>query len=131
MRSTADLEWAATRHAIVGADPEVALYGEVSVWFHKLDLFRRGEQARLYDGEPTAEDLEIHKGLACRLIADGEHLIRLIQEAGGLLSNHENIKGEDLGAALDALRDTYRGWHEAMPKDARERILGEIFRDVA
>jgi hypothetical protein len=109
----------------------MAIYGEVSLWFHKERVFRQREDERMYRREPSADDIAIHKALVLRLITDGEHLSQLARQADGLISNPENIKAEDLTAAVEALRDTYRSWHTPMPSDQKERILNEVFRDVA
>jgi len=109
----------------------LVLYGEGSVWFHKLQIFREREEERMYRHEPSAEDLEIHKSLVLRLMADGEHLLQLVQQSAGLIQNPENIKTEDLNAAVESLRDTYRGWHEPMSANRRQEILRDVFRDIA
>ena len=85
----------------------------------------------MYRHEPSAEDLEIHKSLVLRLMADGEHLLQLVQQSAGLIQNRENIKTEDLNAAVESLRDTYRGWHEPMSANRRQEILRDVFRDIA
>jgi len=85
----------------------------------------------MYRHEPSAEDLEIHKSLVLRLMADGEHLLQLVQQSAGLIQNPENIKTEDLNAAVESLRDTYRGWHEPMSANRRQEILRDVFRDIA
>ena len=130
MPTTGEIEWTPTMHAILGSEPSLQLYGEVSVWFHKLGLFRKGEEDRVHLASPTAADLRIHKQLLLRLITDGEHLLRLAGECGGLISNPEAIKLEDLHAAVESLRDSYRGWHQPMPPEQRDKILGEVFADV-
>jgi len=109
----------------------LVLYGEGSVWFHKLQIFREREEERMYRQEPSAEDLEIHKSLVLRLVADGEHLLQLIRQSAGLIQNPEQIKTEDLAAAVESLRDTYRGWHEPLSANRRADILKGVFRDVA
>jgi hypothetical protein len=131
MSSTAQMEWTPTRQAILGPEPSLRLYGEVSVWFHKLELFRREENERMFQREPDQEDLAIHRTLILRLIADGAHLLELIEQDAGLVSNREGIKVEDLRAAVEGLRDSFRGWHESMPPEHRKQILTEVFGDVA
>jgi hypothetical protein len=73
------------------------IYAEVSVWFKKIELFRKGEDERMFLQEPTPEDLAVHKTLLQRLIADGDHLLSLIQQMG-LPENIEGIKPEDVAA---------------------------------
>jgi hypothetical protein len=125
-----EAEWSPVQHLILGEDPQLRIYAEVSVWFKKIELFRRGEDARMFLREPTPEDLMVHKTLLLRLIADGEHLESLIRQSG-LPENLERIKAEDVVAMLETLRDTCRGWHEPMPREARQRLLREVFPDVA
>jgi hypothetical protein len=131
MSTAAEMEWTPTRQAILGHDPALQLYGEVSVWFHKLHLFRRGEHQRIYHSTPTAEDLAIHKSLLLRLIADGEHLLLIAQQSGGLIANSESIKIDDLRAGIESLRDTFRGLHQPLPVHRRDEILREAFGNVA
>ena len=68
------------QHLILGEDPQLRIYAEVSVWFKKIELFRKGEDERMFLQEPTPEDLAVHKTLLQRLIADGDHLLSLIQQ---------------------------------------------------
>ena len=118
--------WGAAAEVILGPAPELALYGEVVVWFHKVDLFRRQEEQRMYRQPPTPDDLALHKELLLRLMADGEHLARLIEQHG-LLSNVEGVTMEDLLATVQSLRADYRGWHEPMPDAQRAQVLREVF----
>ena len=129
--SAAELEWTPSLQTILGSNPAYQLYGEVSIWFHKLDTFRRGESQRIFQAAPTAQDLDIHKRLLLRLMADGEHLLELIRGEGDLIKNPENIKTTDLEAALRSLRDTFRGWHEPIPPERRKQVLKDVFGDVA
>ena len=131
MSSTAEMNWTPATQAILGSNADLALYGEVSVWFHKLDLFRKDENQRMFLQQPGAEDLQIHKRLILRLIADGEHLLGLIGQASGLAENPEKIKQTDLAAAVNDLRDTYRGWHEPMSVQRRKDVLTAVFGNVA
>src|SRR4051794_28772014 len=131
MPSTAEMNWTPTKQAILGSDADLALYGEISVWFHKLDLFRKDENLRTFLQEPSPEDLQIHKRLILRLIADGEHLLGLIRQSDGLPENREKIKESDLAAAVEDLRATYRGWHEPMSSQRRNEILSAVFGNVS
>lgn len=124
------MEWTPVKQAIIGLDPELVLYAEVFRWFRNLDLFRARENQRMYLQEPGAEDREIHRTLLLRLIADGERLQTLIEQNGGLVANREGIKREDLSAAIETLRDSYRGWHEPISPERRDQILKSVF-DVA
>ena len=125
-----EAQWSPAQHLILGDDPQLRIYAEVSVWFKKIELFRKGEEERMFLGEPTPEDLAVHKTLLQRLIADGEHLRSLIQNLG-LPENLEGVKAVDVAAMLETLRDTYRGWHEPMAPEQREQLLREVFPDVA
>ena len=129
--SAAEINWAPVKQAVLGHDPGLQLYGEISEWFHKVRLFRKGEEQYFHQLHPTAEDMEIHKRLLQRLIADGEHLVRVTEQAGGLIENAERIKTVDLEATVDSLRDTFRGWHEPMPAEQRDKILNEVFARVS
>ena len=104
-------------------------YAEVSVWFKKIELFRKGEDQRMFLQKPTPDDLVVHQALLQRLIADGDHLLSLIHQTG-LPENMEGIKPEDVAAAVETLRDSYRGWHEPVPAEQREQMLREVFPDV-
>lgn len=125
-----EAQWTPVKHVILGDDPKLRVYAEVSVWFKKLELVRQNEHERLFLQDPTPEDLEVHKSLLQRLIADGDHLLRVIQQVG-LPIEFNGIKPEDLKAAVETLGDTYRGWHEPMQPEQRARVLREIFPDVA
>lgn len=124
-----EAQWSPAKHLILGDDPQLRVYGEISVWYKKIELFRKGEDERMFLQDPTPEDLAVHKSLLQRLIADGDHLLSLVQQIG-LPENVEGIKPEDVVATVETLRDTYRGWHEPMPPDERERILKAVFPDV-
>jgi hypothetical protein len=82
--------WGSAAEVILAPAPQLALYGEVVVWFHKVELFGREEEHRMYRQSPTTEDLALHKELLLRLMTDGEHLTRLIEQHG-LLSNVEGV----------------------------------------
>ena len=125
-----EAQWSPAQHLILGDDPPLRMYAEVSVWYKKIALFRQGEDERMFLHDPTPEDLAVHKSLLQRLIADGEHLRLLIHQIG-LPENLEGIKPDDVTATVETLRDTYRGWHEPMPQDQRTKILKEVFPDVA
>jgi len=118
--------WGPAAQVILGPDPQLVLYGEAVVWFHKVELFRREEEERMYRLVPSPEDLALHKELLLRLIEDGEHLGRLI-DRHGFLSNAEGIAGNDLKSTVLNLRADYRGWHEPMPAAEREQVLREVF----
>ena len=124
-----EAQWSPAQHLILGEDPQVRIYAEVSVWFKKIELFRKGEDERMFLQEPTPEDLAVHKTLLQRLIADGDHLMSLIRQMG-LPDNPEGIKPDDVAATLDSLGDTYRGWHAPVPAEQREQMLREVFPDV-
>jgi hypothetical protein len=117
--------WASAQ-IILGPDPQLALYGETIVWFHKVELFRREEEERMYRQKPSQQDLAFHKNLLQRLITDGDHLTHLIEQHG-FLANAEGFSGDDLRATLQNLRADYRGWHEPMAAGQRSKILREVF----
>jgi hypothetical protein len=118
--------WGSATQVILGPDPQLVLYGEVVVWFHKVELFREEEDERMYRLTPTPDDVSVHKQLLLRLIADGEHLVRLIEQHG-FLTNTERISDEDFRATLRNLQSDYRGWHEPMPAAQKEQILADVF----
>ena len=123
-------QWSSAKQLILGDDPQLRVYAEVPVWFKKIELFRKGEHQRMFSQAPTSEDLAVHKGLLQRLIADGDHLLLLIQQVG-LPASPDGIKPEDVAAAVETLRDSYRGWHEPLSQDKRADILNEVFPEVA
>jgi hypothetical protein len=118
--------WGPAAQVILGPDPQLVLYGETVVWFHKVELFRHEEEQRMYRQTPSPEDLALHKELLLRLIEDGEHLGRLI-DRHGFLSNAEGITGNDLKSTVCNLLADYRGWHESMPTAERALVLREVF----
>jgi hypothetical protein len=118
--------WGSAAELILAPAPQLALYGEVVLWFHKVELFRREEENRMYRQSPTLEDLALHKELLLRLISDGEHLTQLIGQHG-LLSNVEGVTREDLKATILSLQADFRGWHQAMPDSQRAQILRDVF----
>jgi hypothetical protein len=38
-----EAHWSPAKHLILGEDPQVRVYAETSVWFKKIQLFRRGD----------------------------------------------------------------------------------------
>jgi hypothetical protein len=124
-----EAHWSPVQHLILGDDPQARVYGEVFLWFRKLELFRKEEEERIFAQKPTAEDLEVHRRLLQRLIADGEHLLKSVQQAG-LPSNLGGAKPEDLAAAVEGLWDTFRGWYQPLSAGERSLILKELFPDV-
>jgi len=118
--------WGSATEVILGPSPSLALYGEVVVWFHKVELFRRQEEQRMYRQTPAPEDLALHKELLLRLTTDGEHLARLIEQHG-LPANVEGVTAEDVKTTLLSLQADYRGWHQPMPDSRRAQILREVF----
>lgn len=124
-----EAQWSPVKHLILGDDPQLRVYAEVSVWYKKLELFRKGEDERMFQQEPTPEDLAVHKSLLQRLIADGEHLLSLVRQAG-LPENVEGTSPESVAATLELLRADYRGWHEPKSPEEKARILKAVFPDV-
>ncbi|MBI3849429.1 MAG: hypothetical protein HY298_03930 [Verrucomicrobia bacterium] len=125
-----EAQWSPAKHLILGDDPQLRVYAEISVWYKKIELFRKGEDERMFLQDPTPEDLAVHKSLLQRLIADGEHLLSLVQQIG-LPENVEGITPASVAATVELLSADYRGWHERMPAEKREQILREVFPDVA
>ncbi len=125
-----EAQWIPAKHLILGDEPQLRLYGEAAVWLKKIELFRKGEDERMFLQEPTPEDLTVHKSLLQRLIADGDHLLSLVSQIG-LPQNVEGITSESLAATVELLRSDYRGWHDPMPAEKRRQILREVFPDVA
>ena len=128
--TTVEAEWSPVKHLILGDDPELRIYAEASVWLKKLEFFRKGEDERMFLHEPTPEDLAVHKSLLQRLIADGDHLLSLIEQIC-LPENLEGITAESIRITVDLLRADYRGWHEPMSSERRTQILKQVFPDVA
>jgi hypothetical protein len=118
--------WGSAAEVILAPASQLALYGEVVVWFHKVELFRREEEQRMYRQSPTPNDLALHKELLLRLVTDGEHLTELIEQHG-LLSNVEGVTKEDLKATISSLQADYRGWHQPMTDGRRTQILRDVF----
>ncbi len=125
-----EAQWSPAKHLILGEDPQLRVYAEVSVWHKKLEMFRKGEDERMFQHDPTPEDLAVHKSLLQRLIADGEHLLSLIRQIG-LPENPEDLTPESVTATVELLRADYRGWHEPMPVAQRQRILSQAFPNVS
>src|SRR5713226_7441712 len=124
-----EAQWSPVRRLILRDAPQLRLFAEIAVWYKKIELFRKREDERMVLLDPTPEDLAIHKSLLQRLIADGDHLLSLIQQIG-LPENLEGISSESVAASVELLRADYRGWHEPMPAEKREQILREVFPDV-
>lgn len=127
--TTVEAQWSPVKHLILGDDPPGRVHAEVSVWYQKIELFRKGEDERMFLQDPTAEDLAVHRSLLQRLIADGDHLLALVGGIG-LPENADGITAESVAATLELLRADYRGWHEPMPAEQRARLLEEVFPDV-
>jgi hypothetical protein len=124
-----EAQWSPAKHLILGEDPQSRVYAEVAVWLKKIELFRKGEDARMFLQGATLEDLTVHKSLLERLLADGDHLLSLVRQIG-LPANVEGITLESVSATLDLLRGDYRGWHDPLPAEKRAQILREVFPDV-
>jgi len=124
-----EAQWSPVKHLILGEDPQLRVYAEVAVWLKKIELFRQGEDERMFFQEPTPEDLAVHKALLQRLVADGDHLLSLVRQVG-LPANAEGITLESVAATLELLRADYRGWHDSMSAEKRAQILKEVFPDV-
>ena len=128
--TTLEAQWSPVKAIILGEDPQLRIFAEVSVWYKKIELFRKGEDQRMFGQEPTPEDLAVHKSLLQRLIADGEHLILLIEQIG-LPENFEGVTPESVRITLETLQADYRGWHQPMPSAQREKLLKELFPNVS
>ena len=120
-----EAQWSPVQHLILGEDPQLRIYAEVSVWYRKIEIFRKGEDQRMFVQDPTPADLAVHKSLLQRLIADGEHLLSLIHQIG-LPENTEGVTQESVGVTVEALRADFRDWHEPMPPEQRAKLLEEL-----
>jgi hypothetical protein len=118
--------WGSAAEVILAPAPQLALYGEVVVWFHKVELFRREEEHLMYRQSPSMEDVTLHKKLLHRLLTEGEHLTQSIEQHG-LLSNVEGVTREDVKATILSLQADFRGWHQPMPDSQRTQILRDVF----
>ena len=125
-----EAQWVPVKHLILGDDPQLCVFGEISVSYRKVESLRKGEDQRMVLHDPTPEDLRVHKSLLQRLIADAEYLLSLVRQVG-VPENDDGITAESLAATLELLRADYRGWHEPMSPEQRERILRAAFPDVA
>jgi len=125
-----EAQWVPAKHLILGDDPQLRVFGEISVWYKKIESLRQSEDDRMVLHDPTPEDLCVHKSLLERLIADGEYLLSLVGQVG-LPENEAGITAESLAAAVELLQADYRGWHEPMPSKKREQILRAAFPDVS
>jgi hypothetical protein len=125
-----EAQWMPASHLILGDDPQLRVFAEISLWYKKIELFRKGEDERMFLHEPTPEDLTVHKSLLQRLIADGEHLLSLVRQVG-LPESMDGITLESAAATLELLQADYRGWHAPMPAERRQCILQAAFPDVA
>ena len=124
-----EAHWSPVKHLILGDDPQLRVYADVAVWLKKIELFRKGEDKRMFSQEATTDDLAVHKSLLQRLLADGDHLLSLVRQMG-LPVNVEGITHESVSATLDLLRADYRGWHEPLSAEKRAQLLKEVFPDV-
>jgi hypothetical protein len=124
-----EAQWSPAKRLILGDDPPLRIYSDVSVWFQKIEVFRSEENRRMIAHDPTPEDLALHKALLQRLITDGEHLLSLVRQFG-LPESIEKVTPESLAATVDLLKADYRGWHQPMPADRREQLLREVFPEV-
>lgn len=129
LMTAVEAQWSPAKHLILGDDPQLRVFAEVAVWYKKLELFRKGEDQRMFLQEPTAEDLTVHKSLLQRLIADGDHLLSLVRQVG-LPENSESITTESLAATVELLHADFRGWHEPMSRERRAELMQEVFPDV-
>jgi hypothetical protein len=125
-----EANWVPAKHLILGDDPQLRVFGEISVWYKKIESLRQSENDRMVLHDPTPEDLRVHKSLLQRLIADGEYLLSLVAQVG-LPENDAAITAESLAAAVELLQADYRGWHEPMSPEKRNQILRAVFPDVS
>ena len=129
-REGSEAQWNRVKHLILEDAPQLRLFADVTVWREKIELFRGGEDERLIAQNPTIEDLAVHKTLLHRLIHDGQHLITRIRQIG-LMDNAQGITAESVATTVELLEADYRGWHVPMPPEQQDRILREVFPDVA
>ena len=125
-----EAQWTPAKHLILGDDPQLRVYGEAAVWLKKIELFRKGEDERMFLQEPGPGDLAVHKTLLQRLVTDGDHLLALADQIG-FPDNVEGITSESIAATVELLRADYRGWHDPVAEGKRREILRQVFPNVA
>jgi len=105
----------------------LGLLTETLGWIASVALFRETETQTHYLKAPTSDDRQHHKTLLAALIAEGQHLLRGVHNAGGLPENLDGIKTTDLDAVVEELRTTQLQWESDMTPPRREQILKELF----
>ncbi len=45
--TAAEAQWSPVKHLLLGEDPQLQVYAEISVWYRKIELFRKGEVERM------------------------------------------------------------------------------------
>lgn len=102
MKST--LEWFTQ-----GSPPDVANSVMASLWFLKVDAFRKLEEEDLANGR-YEETLPVHRVVLSSLIADGEFVLYQVK-TNGMAATPSNFTIEDIAAALSSLHETFQCEH--------------------
>ena len=103
------------------------LFQDVVSWFKAIELFRRAENERMIEQEPTPTDRRHHRTWLATLIAEGERLVTEIQSAGGLQENIARIKPSDVESAVESLRITETEWYGEMSEIRKAELWKGVF----
>jgi len=102
------------------------LLQEVVSWFKVIALFRRAEDERMIEQEPTPTDLRYHRTWLATLIAEGERFATEIH-LEGLAENPAGIKASDVEAAVETLRITETEWYSQLADVRRRQLWKGVF----
>jgi hypothetical protein len=114
MKST--LEWFTQK-----STPDVANSVMASMWFLKIDAFRKLEEKDLAEGH-YEETLPIHRVVLSSLIADGEFVLFQVK-AHGMAATPSNFTVEDIKATLSSLHETFQCAHGNKNSPEVNRVL--------
>ncbi len=103
------------------------LLQEVVSWFKVIELFRRAEDERMLEHEPTTTDRRYHRTWLATLIAEGERVLTEIQIRGGLEENPAHIKASDVEAAVEALRINETEWYGELAEGRKAELWKGVF----
>src|SRR6266481_8126151 len=102
------------------------LLQEVVSWFKVIALFRRAEDERMIEQEPTPTDLRYHRTWLATLIAEGERFATEIH-LEGLAENPAGIKASDVEEADETLRITETEWYSQLADVRRRQLWKGVF----
>ena len=102
------------------------LLQEVVSWFKVIALFRRAEDERMIEQEPTPTDLRYHRTWLATLIAEGERFATEIH-LEGLAENPAGIKASDVEAGVETLRITETEWYSQLADVRRRQLWKGVF----